>query len=58
MSWTTFIEREEGVKYKCEVCLDYGGLINTDVISYDGLPEMMACNDCPDLDHKKDEVSQ
>lgn len=46
MTWEPFIDRKEGVEYKCETCLDFGGLLNLSESDHEGLPLMMACEDC------------
>jgi hypothetical protein len=55
MSWESFIEREEGVKYECDVCLDYGGLLDPETTDHEGLPHMMACEECPKHGPKKEQ---
>ena len=36
--WVPFIERKEGVKYECETCLDYGGLLAPNTCDDEYLP--------------------
>lgn len=45
MSFGPFLERKEGVTYKCNVCLDYGGLLEENGRCYpDGEPVTQVCN--------------
>jgi len=39
-----FIEPKIGVVYKCELCLDYGGLLDDELTDLDGLPVMQQCS--------------
>jgi hypothetical protein len=54
MAFVPFIDRKEGVVYKCDVCLDYGGLLDPETSDDEGLPLMMACYDCPEEGHDGD----
>jgi hypothetical protein len=44
--WVPFLEQQEGVQYKCNTCLDYGGLLATNTCDDEGLPFMQSCSDC------------
>ena len=44
--WEPFIDRKEGAEYKCNTCLDYGGLMARNTSDQEGLPFMMSCPDC------------
>lgn len=51
-NWVPFIEREADVVYKCNVCLDYGGVVATNMIDDEGMPLMQSCQDCPTEDDR------
>jgi hypothetical protein len=46
MTMVPMISPKPGVKYECEVCLDYGGLMDDEIILPDGDPYTETCPAC------------
>lgn len=45
MSWVPFINPDPAAE--CQVCFDYGGLLNDEEVDHEGMPLMESCTECP-----------
>ena len=48
MSWKPFIPRTD--ETSCKTCNGYGGILDDEHLTSEGLPDMMQCPDCGEVE--------